>query len=26
MALINYLQYLESEKRTSPHTITAYKA
>ncbi|MDE0772154.1 MAG: tyrosine-type recombinase/integrase [Salibacteraceae bacterium] len=26
MALSNYLQYLESEKRTSPHTITAYKA
>lgn len=26
MALNNYLQYLESEKRTSPHTITAYKA
>jgi len=26
MALSKYLQYLESEKRTSPHTITAYKA
>jgi integrase/recombinase XerC len=26
MALSNYLQYLESEKRTSPHTITAYRA
>jgi integrase/recombinase XerC len=26
MALNNYLQYLESEKRNSPHTITAYKA